>query len=99
MSYLRRKPALLVTLVVTIILTVKRGGGSMMTCGWFSSAGTEEVFRVEGEMVGAKYRAILEENLEFQDTPLSIQPKETVVVQIHERGTHGTGPLRVIMLG
>lgn len=57
------------------------------------------MFRVEGEMVGAKYRAILEENLEFQDTPLSIQPKETVVVQIHEHGTHGTGPLRVIMLG
>ena len=43
------------------IPTVKHGGGSIMLWGCFSSAG--QLVRVDGKMEGAKYRAILEENL------------------------------------
>ena len=43
------------------IPTVKHGGGSIMLWGCFSSAG--KLVRVYGKMDGAKYRAILEENL------------------------------------
>ncbi|KAL0162929.1 hypothetical protein M9458_042325, partial [Cirrhinus mrigala] len=45
------------------IPTVKYGGGSIMLWGCFSSAGTGKLVRVDGKMDGAKYRAILEENL------------------------------------
>uniref|UniRef100_A0A669BVS3 Tc1-like transposase DDE domain-containing protein n=1 Tax=Oreochromis niloticus TaxID=8128 RepID=A0A669BVS3_ORENI len=45
------------------IPTVKYGGGSIMLWGCFSSAGPGKLVRVEGKMDGAKYRAILEENL------------------------------------
>lgn len=45
------------------IPTVKHGGGSIMLWGCFSSAGTGKLVRVDGKMDGAKYRAILEENL------------------------------------
>uniref|UniRef100_A0A803KDE8 Tc1-like transposase DDE domain-containing protein n=1 Tax=Xenopus tropicalis TaxID=8364 RepID=A0A803KDE8_XENTR len=45
------------------IPTVKFGGGSIMLWGCFSSAGTGKLVRVDGKMDGAKYRAILEENL------------------------------------
>ncbi|KAL7826753.1 hypothetical protein AOLI_G00319620 [Acnodon oligacanthus] len=44
------------------IPTVKCGG-SIMLWGCFSSAGTGKLVRVDGKMDGAKYRAILEENL------------------------------------
>uniref|UniRef100_A0AAX7TUF7 Uncharacterized protein n=1 Tax=Astatotilapia calliptera TaxID=8154 RepID=A0AAX7TUF7_ASTCA len=45
------------------IPTVKYGGGSISLWGCFSSAGTGKLVRVDGKMDGAKYRAILEENL------------------------------------
>lgn len=45
------------------IPTVKHGGGNIMLWGCFSSAGTGKLVRVDGRMDGAKYRAILEENL------------------------------------
>ncbi|KAJ7345776.1 hypothetical protein JRQ81_001726 [Phrynocephalus forsythii] len=45
------------------IPTVKYGGGSIMLWGCFSSAGTGKLVRIDGKMDGAKYRAILEENL------------------------------------
>ncbi|KAL0201197.1 hypothetical protein M9458_004384, partial [Cirrhinus mrigala] len=45
------------------IPTVKYGFGSIMLWGCFSSAGTGKLVRVDGKMDGAKYRAILEENL------------------------------------
>uniref|UniRef100_A0A6I8RU66 Transposase n=1 Tax=Xenopus tropicalis TaxID=8364 RepID=A0A6I8RU66_XENTR len=45
------------------IPTVTYGGGSIMLWGCFSSAGTGKLVRVDGKMDGAKYRAILEENL------------------------------------
>uniref|UniRef100_A0A3Q4I3F8 Tc1-like transposase DDE domain-containing protein n=1 Tax=Neolamprologus brichardi TaxID=32507 RepID=A0A3Q4I3F8_NEOBR len=44
------------------IPTVKYGG-SIVLWGCFSSAGTGKLVRVDGKMNGAKYRAILEENL------------------------------------
>jgi hypothetical protein len=42
---------------------VKHGGGSIMLWGCFSVAGIERLVRIEGKMNGAKYRAILDENL------------------------------------
>ena len=45
------------------IPTVKHGGGSIMLWGYFSSAGTGALVRMEGKMDGAKYRKIREENL------------------------------------
>uniref|UniRef100_A0A803JX04 Transposase Tc1-like domain-containing protein n=1 Tax=Xenopus tropicalis TaxID=8364 RepID=A0A803JX04_XENTR len=45
------------------IPTVKYGGGSIVLWGCFSSTGTGKLVRVDGKMDGAKYRAILEENL------------------------------------
>ena len=45
------------------IPTVEHGGGSIMLWGCFSSAVTGKLVRVDGKMDGAKYRAILEENL------------------------------------
>ncbi|CDQ67599.1 unnamed protein product [Oncorhynchus mykiss] len=43
--------------------TVKHGGGSIMVCACFSSAGTGKMVKIDGKMDGAKYRTILEENL------------------------------------
>ncbi|MCJ8749663.1 hypothetical protein PDJAM_G00178900 [Pangasius djambal] len=43
--------------------TVKHGGGSIVLWGCLSSAGTGKLVRVDGKMDGAKYRAILDENL------------------------------------
>ena len=34
-----------------------------MLCGWFSSAGTGKLVRIEGTMEGVKYRRILDEDL------------------------------------
>ena len=45
------------------IPTKKHGGGSIMLWGYLSSAGTGKLVRVDGKMDGAKYGAILEENL------------------------------------
>ena len=45
------------------IPTVKHGGGSIMLCGCFSSAGIGALVRIERKMDGAKYGKILEENL------------------------------------
>ena len=45
------------------IPTVKHGGSNIMLWGCFSSTGTGKLVRVDGKMDGAKYRAILEENL------------------------------------
>ena len=46
-----------------ILPTVKHGGGSIMLWGCFSLAGTWKLIRVDQNMNGAEYRAILEENL------------------------------------
>ena len=43
--------------------TVKHGGGSIILWGYFSSAGTGALVRIEGKIDEAKYRKILEENL------------------------------------
>ena len=42
---------------------VKHGGGSIMLWGCCSAAGTGSLVRIEGKMIGAKYREILDENL------------------------------------
>ena len=42
---------------------VKHGRGSIMRWGWFSAAGTERLFRIEGKINRAKYREILDVNL------------------------------------
>ena len=46
------------------IPTVKHGGGSIMLWERFSVAGTERRVRIEGKVNGAKYREILDENLQ-----------------------------------
>ena len=48
---------------VNTILTVKHGGGSIMSWGCFSSAGMGKLVRIEETMDGAKQRRILDENL------------------------------------
>lgn len=45
------------------IPNMKHGDGSIMLWGCFSSAGTGKLVRVDGKMDGAKYGAILDENL------------------------------------
>lgn len=42
------------------IPTVKHGGGGIVLWGWFSTTGTEKLVRVEGEMDGVEYRALIE---------------------------------------
>ena len=46
------------------ISTAKHGGGSVMLWGCFISAVTLELVRIEGTMDNAKYRRILDENLQ-----------------------------------
>ena len=45
------------------IPTVKHGGGSIMLRECFSAARTGKLVKIEAKMNGAKYRAILGENL------------------------------------
>jgi hypothetical protein len=45
------------------ISTVKHGGGSIMMWGCFSAAWTGRIARIEGNMNGAKYREVHDENL------------------------------------
>ena len=52
------------------IPTVKHGGGSIMLWGYFSSAWTGNLVRVDGKMDGARFREILEENLPAKDLRL-----------------------------
>ncbi len=46
------------------IPTMKHGGGSIMQRGCFSAAGTREVIREDGKLNAAKYKDILNENLD-----------------------------------
>ena len=45
------------------IPTVKYGGGSIMLWGCFSATGTGRLVTIDEKINGAKYRAILDENL------------------------------------
>jgi hypothetical protein len=46
------------------IPTGKHGDGSIMLWGCFSDAGIGRLVRIKGKMNGAKYREILDENLQ-----------------------------------
>uniref|UniRef100_A0AAY5L5F5 Tc1-like transposase DDE domain-containing protein n=1 Tax=Esox lucius TaxID=8010 RepID=A0AAY5L5F5_ESOLU len=59
------------------IPTVKRGGGSIMLWGCFSSAGTGALVRVEGIMNSSKYQAILAQNLQASVRQLKMKRKFT----------------------
>ena len=48
-----------------------------MFWGWFSSAGTGALARIEGKMDGAKYRKIREENLLLSARKLTLGPMFT----------------------
>ena len=56
------------------ILTLKHGGGSIILWGSFSAAGTKRLVRIKGNMNGAKYREILDENLLQVHLPTGQQP-------------------------
>ena len=87
------------------IQMVKHGGGSIMLWGCFSVAGTGGLVRVEGELNGAKYIYILNENLvqSGQDLRLGQGPPFNRTMPRHCRRGLGTtlwvslsGPARAL---
>ena len=82
---------------INTIHTAKHGGGSIMFWSCFSSAGTGKLVRIEGTMDSAKYRRILDENLECPNQSPDLNPIEHLwrglKIAIHRRSSSNLAEL------
>lgn len=68
------------------IVIVKHGGGSVMSLGWFSSAGYGKLSGLRVRPMSGKYMAVLEENIGAgMELHLHILPSSNVFVNVSNR--------------